>query len=135
MAKNTPNTENIFNITQPNEYQCQLIHYHNRLSRLYLAVYKGQQKNPAFYLLFSDVGYLELPANWYGANFCTDTQEACLELMLERGLVGESVLQFPEAYAPITNYARLYYVNTPKAPVRLIASSASLLQSLPSELT
>ncbi|MEL7435425.1 MAG: hypothetical protein AAFN11_15865, partial [Chloroflexota bacterium] len=71
MVKSAQGDTNIFNITDPEKYRCQLVHYHNRLSRLYLAVYKGTDRAsaPVFYLLFSDVGYMECPVSWAGAQF------------------------------------------------------------------
>ena len=52
MTKTTPDSDNVFNITEPYRYRCQLHHYHSRLSRLYLCVYKDGRTTPAFYLLF-----------------------------------------------------------------------------------
>ncbi len=134
MAKTTPGSDNIFNITTPDQYRCQVHYYHRKLSRLYVSVFKGQSEIPAFYLLFSDVGYLEGPMNWQGANFHIEDKDTCLDLMLKAGLIGEAILQFPDAYASITAYARLYTVQTKDTPVRLIASSASLLREIPSEI-
>lgn len=134
MAKNQHGAANVFNISEPKRYRCQIHHYHSRLSRLYLSVYQGQEKRPAFYLLFSDVGYIEGPVSWNGADFGIASKEDCIDLMLQSGLIGEAVRQFPDAYAPITDSARLYQVNLPKSSVRIIASSASLLQSIPADL-
>jgi hypothetical protein len=132
MVKTNSGATNIFNITHPEQYRCQLLHYHNRLSRLYLAVYKGQQDTPAFYLLFSDVGYLDCPANWQGADFQIAESEACIELLLETGLIGKAILTFPNAYASITDYARLYQVQTASGrTVRIIASGASMTHTPP----
>lgn len=135
MVKSTVGDTNIFNITQPMNYRCQVMHYHNKLSRLYLAVFKGQATMPALYFLFSDVGYMDCPMNWTGADFRIAPAEDCINLLLERGLIGQAILQFPNAYASITDYAHLYIAQTQTdTPVRLIASSASLLQQLPNDL-
>lgn len=131
MAKTEHNAQNIFNITQPELYRCQLYHYHSKLSRLYLRIFKGQMDTPVFFLLFSDVGYIDCPINWQGANFCTAQREMCIQLMLETGLIGQAILQFPNAYASITDYARLYQVQTPSRLIQIVASSASLLQQPP----
>lgn len=134
MAKMEPGTTNVFNITEPFRYRCQIHHYHSRLSRLYLRVYKDRRETPAFYLLFSDVGYMEMPATWQNADFHIAPKEDCIQLMLDTGLVGPAILQFPNAYASITDHARLYQVETGQRPVRLVAGSASMLPSLPPDL-
>lgn len=134
MAKSEHGSTNIFNITSPNAYRCQIYHYHRKVSRLYLSVYQGQQTIPVFYLLFSDVGYVEAPMNWQGADFAIEEKQACIDLMLEVGLVGQAILQFPDAYASITDYARLYQVPQMVKPIRIIASSASLLKNIPNDI-
>lgn len=134
MTRNEPGATNIFNITEPHRYRCQVHHYHNRLSRLYLRVFKDQQEMPAFYLLFSDTAYFECPVNWQSADFAIASQDDCIQLMLDTGLIGQAILRFPGAYASITDYARLYEVTTARRPVRIIANSASLLRQLPADL-
>lgn len=135
MVKIEPGSTNIFNITDPHVYRCQLLHYHNRLSRLYLSVFKGQATVPVFYLLFTDVAYVDCPVNWQGADFGIAPAEACIALMLEAGLIGQAILKFPNAYASITDYANLYIAQgSPQRPVRLIASSANLVRHLPDDL-
>lgn len=134
MAKNEPGDSNIFNITGPAQYRCQVLHYHARLSRLYLRVFKGAAEQPAFYLLFTDVAYLDCPVTWQGADFRIAASDECIALMLETGLIGKAILQFPGAYASLTDYARLYIATTPGRPVRLIANSAALLTGLPENL-
>jgi hypothetical protein len=132
MVKTHSGASNIFNIASPEQYRCQMLYYHNRLSRLYLAVYKGQQDVPAFYLLFSDVGYLDCPLNWQGADFSIAQDDACIELLLETGLIGKAILTFPNAYASITDYAHLYQAQTSSGKlVRIIASAASMTQTAP----
>lgn len=137
MVKSNHGESNIFNITQPELYRCQLLHYHNRLSRLYLAVFKGQDRAapPVFYLLFSDVAYMDFPVNWQGADFNIAPADDCIELMLNSGLVGQAILTFPNAYASITDYARLYIAQTSTdTQIRIIANSANMVHQLPSEL-
>ncbi len=134
MAKRAPGSANAFNISQPMRYRCQILHYHRRLSRLYLAVYQGQRSEPAFYLLFTDVAYLDAPMSWQGADFDIAEQQDCIALMLETGLVGAAIHQFPDAYASVTDYARLYLARSPHRQVRIIASSGSLLTAIPAEI-
>jgi len=137
MVKTGQGENNIFNISKPETYRCQILHYHNRLSRLYLAVYKGQDRNaePVFYVLFSDVAYFDCPVNWEGASFSIASSEDCIALLLEAGLIGKAILQFPKAYASITDYARLYIAETQAdRPIRIIASSANMVNKLPAEL-
>lgn len=131
MAKNHPGDTNIFNITDPEQYRCQIYHYHARLSRLYLRVFKGVAEIPVFYLLFADVAFLDCPVNWQGANFKIASADDCIGLMLETGLIGKAILQFPGAYASITDYARLYQTEISARTIQIIANSATLLQQLP----
>lgn len=129
---------NIFNLPNPTLYRCHMHRYFSGLSRLYIRVFKGLMPTadliPAFYLLFSDVGYYEGPVTWQGADFRIAPHEDCIALMLQTGLIGEAILQFPDAYASITETAHLYTVQTPHTPVRFIAGSATLLTDVPPEL-
>lgn len=135
MVKTEPNAHNIFNITDPTQYRCQVHHFHSRVSRLYLRVFKGPQEVPVFYLLFTDVAYFDCPVNWQGARFDIAPGEECIQLMLDAGLIGEAILRFPNAYASITDYARLYRVSTKALrPVHIIANSATRLREIPAEL-
>ncbi len=134
MVKTAHGSLNAFNITNPERYRCQIFHYHRKLSRLYLSVYKGQRTGPAFYILFSDVAYIEAPMSWLCADFDIADKQDCIALMLEVGLVGEAVHQFPDAYASITEYARLYRVRSTHSQIRIIASSASILPTIPAEI-
>ena len=134
MAKVEENSRNVFNISKPAGYRCQVFHYHRKLSRLYLSVYRGQRNQPAVYILFTDVAYIEAPMSWLGAEFYIASKQSCIELMIDVGLVGPAVRQFPDAYASITDYARLYTVDSPNSAIRIIASSGSLLRSIPPEI-
>lgn len=134
MAKTERGSQNAFNITNPARYRCQVFHYHRKLSRLYLSVYQGAREQPAFYLLFSDVAYIEAPMSWLGAEFDIADRGECIALMLEVGLVGDAIHQFPDAYASITDYARLYRVRSVHSEIRIIASSAAILQTIPVDL-
>ena len=131
MVKTERGSKNVFNITDPKRYRCQVYHYHRRLSRLYLSVYKGQRNQPAFYILFSDVAYLEAPMSWLSAEFDIAERQECITLMAQVGLVGEAIYQFPDAYAAITDYARLYQLRSSHSTIRIIASSAAFLRSPP----
>ena len=134
LAKREPGSANAFNISQPMRYRCQILHYHRRLSRLYLAVYQGRRSLPAFYLLFTDVAYLDAPMSWQGADFDIAEQTACIALMLETGLVGEAIHQFPDAYASLTEHARLYLARSLRRQIRIIAGSGSLLTDIPADI-
>lgn len=132
MAKSDFGATNIFNITDPHLYRSQVMQYHNKLSRLVIGVTK--ENAPVFYLLLVDVGYMECPTNWQGMHFDIGTQDECIALMLETGLIGQAILRFPNAYASLTEYARLYTVRHESARIRFIASSATLLPGMPKEL-
>jgi hypothetical protein len=124
--------ENVLGIAAPALYRCQIHRYYSGLSRLYLRLFKGQADLPAFYVLFADVGYIDAPVNWQSADFQIAPKQDCIDLMLKTGLVGPAILQFPDAYAAVTDYARLYVARG--TTVRIIASSASLLTDLPPDL-
>ena len=134
MVKTERGSKNVFNITDPKRYRCQVFHYHRKLSRLYLSVYKGQRNEPAFFILFSDVAYLEAPMSWLSAEFDIAEQDRCIKLMTQVGLVGEAIQQFPDAYAAIIDYARLYLVRSSHSTIRIIASSASFLRNPPQDI-
>jgi hypothetical protein len=125
---------NIFHLRTPQLYRCQVYRYFSGLSRLYLSVFKPYQSTPDFYLLFADVAYFEGPVAWESADFHIADPQDCIDLMLKSGIIGEAVLQFPDAYASITATARLYLVKRPQSPVRIIASSASRLEQVPADL-
>lgn len=125
---------NILELSAPSLYRCQVYRYFSGLSRLYLSVFKPQQQVAAFYVLFSDVAYFEGPMNWQSADFHIAPGQDCVDLLLATGLIGAAILQFPDAYASITDTARLYVVNTGHTPVRIIASSLSRLDHIPADL-
>ena len=134
MVKTEQGSRNAFNISDPKRYRCQVHHYHRKLSRLYLSVYKGVRSEPAFYLLFSDVAYIDAPMSWPSAEFDIADRSDCIELLLNVGLVGEAIHQFPDAYASITDYARLYQVHSAQNAIRIVAGSAAILQDIPAEI-
>lgn len=134
MVKTQHGSRNAFNISEPKRYRCQVHHYHRKLSRLYLSVYKGTRNVPAFFLLFSDVAYVDAPMSWSNAEFDIAERQVCVELLLQVGLVGDAIHQFPDAYASITDYARLYQVRSAQNVIRIIASSAAILQDIPAEI-
>ncbi len=134
MVKTERGSQNAFNISKAQGYRCQIFHYHRRLSRLYLSVYQGLRTQPAFYILFSDVAYIDAPMSWQSADFDIAERQACIALMLEVGLIGQAIQQFPDAYAAITDYARLYRVRGPQRQIRIIASSAAILKTIPKEI-
>jgi hypothetical protein len=123
-----------FDIHSPQLYRCQVYRYFSGLSRLYLSAFKPYQTVPAFFLLFSDVAYFEGPMGWENADFRIAPHEECVALMLSAGIIGEAVLQFPDAYAAVTEAANLYTVRTPRAAVRIVAGSAALLNEIPASL-
>ncbi|MBZ0295942.1 MAG: hypothetical protein K8L99_25505 [Anaerolineae bacterium] len=125
---------NIFDLKAPELYRCQVYRYFNGLSRLYVGVFKPYQSVPAFYFLFSDVGYFEGPVNWQGADFDIAPDEECIDLMLRCGMIGEAILTFPNAYASITETARLYRARTQNIPVQIIASSVTMLNEIPDNI-
>jgi hypothetical protein len=124
----------MFDIKAPQLYRCQVYRYFSGLSRLYLSVFKPQQTTPAFYVLFSDVGYFEGPMGWESLDFQIAPSDECIALLLQTGIIGQAVLQFPDAYAAITDTARLYTLQTEKTRVRIIAGSVTMLDSVPPAL-
>lgn len=125
---------NLFRLTEPERYRCQVLHYHKRLSRLYLSIFLPNDEQNAIALLFADVAYFDCPVNWQSANFTLRPDEECVALLLETGLIGEAVLHFPGAYASLTEHVHLYEVPGEKRSVRIIAGSVTRLQQIPAEL-
>lgn len=124
----------VFNVKSPMLYRCQLHHYHSRLSRLYIRAYKGNAPLPAFYLLFTDVGYWEGPVSWQGLAFEIAPKDEAIDLMLKTGMIGPAIHQFPDAYASLTDHVNLYVMPAAACPVRILAGSASRISDVPSEL-
>ena len=124
----------ITDVSNAQLYRCQVYRYFSGLSRLYLSVFKFQQNVPAFYLLFSDVAYFEGPVSWESADFYEGGPEDCIDLLLNTGIVGPAILEFPKAYAPITETVRLYLVNTPHSQIKIIAGSVARLETVPADL-
>ena len=131
MVKTEPGSANIFNITQPELYRCQIVHYQPRLSLLACQVFQGPATIPVLYLQFSDVGYVDAPVSWQGADFHIAERDTCIEMMMEVGLIGPAILQFAGAYAAITDHARLYTMPGERHTVRIIASHATLSREAP----
>jgi hypothetical protein len=120
---------NIFNIKTPQIYRCHIHRYYSGLSRIYVRAFKGEAKEPAFYLLFSDVGYFEGPMNWQGISFRIAPPQECLALMQKGGLLnGVS----PDMLNAIGEVAHLYLLDS--APVKIIAGHAARLNEIPQEL-
>lgn len=123
-----PGDRNIFQITDPDACRCQVWHYEAKLSRLTLHVYRAMERDKAaFGLLFIDVAYWDGPMTWTSADFRMASHDDCIALMLETGLIGPAILQFPGAYASITDMAHLFMIETPRRPIRLIASSGTMI--------
>ena len=72
--------------------------------------------------------------SWLSAEFDIAERQDCIQLMARVGLVGEAIHQFPDAYAAITDYARLYQVRSSHSAIRIIASSASFLRHAPADI-
>lgn len=123
-----------FEIATPTLYRCHLHYYHSRLSRLYVRCFKGMATEPAFYLLFADVGYIDAPVNWQGVGFQIAPLEECLSLMGRVGLVDPRWLEDAETRAALGDATRLYVLETPNTPIQIIAGAASRLDALPPEL-
>jgi hypothetical protein len=101
---------NLLALRAPQRHRCQVYRYFSGLSRLYLSVMRPQQTEPVFFVLFSDVAYFSGPMGWTSADFHLAPDQACIDLLLQAGIIGEAVLQFPDAYASITSAAQLYIV-------------------------
>jgi hypothetical protein len=124
----------VLDLKAPQLYRCQVYRYFSGLSRLYLSLFKPYQTVPAAFVLFSDVAYFEGPVTWQSADFHIGPSQDCVDLLLKTGIIGEAVLQFPDAYASITDSARLYLVDSPNSQIKIIAGSVSQLDSVPDDL-
>ena len=72
--------------------------------------------------------------SWQGAEFDIASSEECVKLMIQVGLIGAAIHQFPDAYASITDYARLYQVRTTGGLIRIIAGSGTIMKRVPAEI-
>ncbi len=131
MAKTAPGSTNIFNVTDAHRYRCHIHHYHSKLSRLVVRVYKDDRPTPAFYLMFTDVGYIDGPVNWRNVDFGIAPTDDCIALMLQGGLIDQTVADIPDARAALAAATRLYIGGTDSTRIRILAGSATLLQQLP----
>ena len=127
-------SDNVLKLATPTLYRCQVYRYFSGLSRLYLSVFKPNQTVPAFYVLFSDVAYFEGPMGWESAAFYTEDKDTCVDLLLRTGIIGPAILQFPDAYAPITETVRLYTVDSAHSQIKIVASSIARLESVPADI-
>lgn len=123
-----------FEIAAPALYRCHIHYYHSRLSRLYVRCFKGMAAEPAFYLLFADVAYIDAPVNWQGVGFQIAPMDDCLLLMGQLGLVDPRWLEDAETRAALGEATRLYMLETPHTSIRIVAGAANQLDSLPPEL-
>ncbi len=122
---------NVFNIKTPQIYRCHVHRYYSGLSRLYVRAFKGNAQEPAFYLLFSDVGYFEGTMNWQGVNFRRAAAQECLTLMQKSGMLADTP---PEMLQALAEVVHLYILNTEHSSVKIIAGHATRLNEIPSEL-
>ena len=72
--------------------------------------------------------------SWESAEFDIASREECVKLMIQVGLIGPAICQFPDAYASITDYARLYQVRTISGLIRIIAGSGTIMKRVPDEI-
>lgn len=113
-----PGTANIFNLANPDAYRVEMFHYRRNGFRLLLRV-SGEHQT--FFLQFSGVSYLEIPASWQGANFQAASLADYRAVLQSAGLTENSL---------IADTLRLYVVDTPEKPVRFIAGSVVVLREL-----
>jgi len=89
------NLENIFNLNQPELYDCYVERYHSsfhvvriRAERFESAL--GATEN-LLEMVFTDVLYFEGPFHWTGANMCIAPRDTCLaKLFMARLLTDDS---------------------------------------------
>jgi hypothetical protein len=122
---------NAFNIKTPQIYRAHVYRYHSKLSRLYVRAFKEDAKEPAFYLLFSDVAYFEGPMNWQGVHFHIAPPQESLTLMQKSGILMDAPPEMLQAIAEVTH---LYILDSPPTTVKIIAGHAARLNEIPPEL-
>jgi hypothetical protein len=131
MANSKPSTIHpIFKIAKPESYRCNILRYDTKLSQIYVRAFKGASNDPGFYLIFTDVGYFEGPLNWQGAVLYKMPAKACLNLMLEAGMLADLKMDDPETQAAVAATANLYQFKTTFRPVQLIGGSVIKRDSL-----
>ena len=83
--------ENIFNLSQPELYDCYIERYHSsfhvvRIRAERIDVSPGDTET-LLEMVFTDVLYFEGPFHWTGANICIEPRDTCLDTLLSARLL------------------------------------------------
>lgn len=114
-------SSNVFALTQPDDYRVDVYHYQQRIGRLYLRFSSARE---TFFVQLSNVTFIEAPAKWQGANFTTASEADYATFIDERGIAINSLR---------ADAMRLYVLDG-RTTVRIIASTAHILDELPSHI-
>ena len=88
------NLDNIFNLKQPELYDCYVERYHSsfHVVRIRAERFESELREAENLLemVFTDVLYFEGPFLWTGANVCIAQRETCLDMLFESRLMTEN---------------------------------------------
>ncbi len=120
---------NAFNIANPERCTCRVMDYRFNDSSMVIRVLQPtfSDQKVTLYLLLQGVQYFEGPVGWEGANFQTETPEACLDLFRKVGRYSD----YDDAV--LMKMFRLFRVpilspGAQQTAVRIIAASGLLTQ-------
>jgi len=89
--------ENIFNLPDPNFYDCFVERYHSNFQVLRLRLERIANTPPAAFrlaeMIFSDVLYFEGAFNWTGAGVNIAPMETCLQQLYRAGIFEANTLE------------------------------------------
>jgi len=87
-------TENIFNLTDPDAYDCYIERYHSSFQVLRMRAERfATMPLPSenmIEFIFTGILYVEGSLNWSGANVCIAPREDCLDLLYRTKIVDNS---------------------------------------------
>ena len=124
----------IFSITQPNEYNCRVQRYNmtDAQSFMYVFVYPDSDLRNYFAIYFSFVRYYSGPMAWHGANFRLAPYTDCVNLL--RRITGFQ--EYPsEEEAKVSGlisrdqHYKMYLSGSNELGVSIVALHAEILQA------
>lgn len=84
--------ENIFNLFEPQSFDCYVERYHSNLHVLRIRAERIgpplQDVENEIEIIFADTLYYEGAFSWTGANFCIAAPEECLQTLEKAGMMG-----------------------------------------------
>jgi hypothetical protein len=134
-----PNSTNIFNIPESENYSCRVMQYVASHSKLVIMLHHRLKTGMPFngvYLIFTFVLYFEGPFWWEGANFCSASREELVRLQMQihaRQKINEQQIHSIIASSNSTAEC-LFLVQTANLTVKILSSQVILTQEPPQGL-